>query len=260
VPHDVNEALSEESGFGFGSRGGGVVLDPLVALSTAVAAKAWVWSLAWAGGLLLICVLFPRGFCGYLCPLGTLIDLFDWAIGRRVNRWKLKDGEHDRRWWVHLKYYLLLACLVAALGGVLITGFFAAIPIAFELGQKAQMDRDVGQGSLFGPALAGDAPMRYPAAEPWSDKVLLEAEKDCLGFYVSGHPLDRYEKDLHLYTTHDCRSVERTAERDEVRMGGIVAGLREPPGDQSADRAGAVNAYFHGAILAFEEMLPCSPS
>jgi hypothetical protein len=51
-----------------------LALDPLVSLSTAIAAKAWVWSLVWAGGILLACVLFPRGFCGYICPLGTLID------------------------------------------------------------------------------------------------------------------------------------------------------------------------------------------
>lgn len=106
-----------------------LILDPLVSLSTSIASRSWVWSLTAAGVILAVCVFIPRGFCGYVCPLGTMIDLFDWAIGRRVNRWKLKDVEHDRRWWVHLKYYLLLACLVAAGGGVLITGFFAAIPI-----------------------------------------------------------------------------------------------------------------------------------
>ncbi len=74
---------------------------------------------------LLACVLVPRGFCGYLCPLGTLIDLFDWIVGRRVIRFRAPaDG-----WWVHLKYYLLLGTLVAAVGGVLVSGFVAAIPI-----------------------------------------------------------------------------------------------------------------------------------
>ncbi|MCK6470971.1 MAG: 4Fe-4S dicluster domain-containing protein [Planctomycetes bacterium] len=102
-----------------------LVLDPLVALSTAVAAKAWVWSLAWAGGILLICVLFPRGFCGYLCPLGTLIDFFDWAIGNRVQRFKIEgDG-----WWVHFKYYLLAGIFLAGFFGVLLSGIFAAIPV-----------------------------------------------------------------------------------------------------------------------------------
>lgn len=106
-----------------------LVLDPLVSLSTAIASRSWVWSLTSAGIILLVCLVIPRGFCGYVCPLGTVIDLFDWAIGGRVNRWKLKTPEHERGWWVHLKYYLLLACLVAALGGVLITGFVAAIPV-----------------------------------------------------------------------------------------------------------------------------------
>jgi hypothetical protein len=45
-----------------------LAIDPLVSLSTAIAAKSWVWSLTWAAGILLVCVLFPRGFCGYLCP------------------------------------------------------------------------------------------------------------------------------------------------------------------------------------------------
>lgn len=102
-----------------------LALDPLVSLSTAVAGRAWVWSLTWAAGILLFGVLVPRGFCGYLCPLGTLIDAFDWAIGRRVTRFRIqRDGA-----WVHAKYALLLACMLAAAGGLLLTGFFAAIPV-----------------------------------------------------------------------------------------------------------------------------------
>ncbi len=102
-----------------------LVIDPLVSLSTAIAARSWVWSLVCAGIILLVCVLIPRGFCGYLCPLGTLIDLFDWAIGKRVTRFRVaKDG-----WWVHIKYHLLLAVLVAAFCGVLVSGYVAAIPV-----------------------------------------------------------------------------------------------------------------------------------
>jgi polyferredoxin len=104
-----------------------LILDPLVSLSTAVASKSWVWSLTAAGILLLACIFIPRGFCGYVCPLGTVIDLFDWAIGKRIKRFKLKD--ETRGWWVNLKYYLLLACLVAGMCGVLLTGFVAAIPV-----------------------------------------------------------------------------------------------------------------------------------
>ncbi len=102
-----------------------LVIDPLVSLSTAIASRSWVWSLACAGVILVVCVLIPRGFCGYLCPLGTLIDLFDWAIGKRITRFRVpEDG-----WWVHIKYYLLLGTLVAAACGVLVSGYVAAIPI-----------------------------------------------------------------------------------------------------------------------------------
>ena len=59
-----------------------------MSLSTALAAQSWVWSLTAAGIILGVCIFIPRGFCGYLCPLGTLIDLFDWAVGKRVTRFR----------------------------------------------------------------------------------------------------------------------------------------------------------------------------
>ncbi len=58
-----------------------LVIDPLVSISTAIAARTWVWSLVFAATILLVCLVIPRGFCGYVCPLGTLIDLFDWLRG-----------------------------------------------------------------------------------------------------------------------------------------------------------------------------------
>jgi ferredoxin len=102
-----------------------LIIDPLVSLSTAVAGRTWVWSLLWAGVILAVSVLIPRGFCGYICPLGTIIDLFDWVVGKRVTRFRVADDG----WWVHIKYYLLLGVMVAATMGVLLSGFVAAIPV-----------------------------------------------------------------------------------------------------------------------------------
>ena len=102
-----------------------LIIDPLVSLSTAIASRSWVWSLASAAVILILCVMVPRGFCGYVCPLGTTIDLFDWAIGSRTKRLRV-SGEG---WWVHIKYYLLAATLIAAVGGVLVSGFVSAIPV-----------------------------------------------------------------------------------------------------------------------------------
>lgn len=102
-----------------------LIIDPLVSFSTAIAARSWVWSLTSAAIILAACVLIPRGFCGYLCPLGTVIDLFDWSVGKRVTRFRVPDDG----WWVHIKYYVLLGVLIAAACGVLISGVFAAIPV-----------------------------------------------------------------------------------------------------------------------------------
>lgn len=102
-----------------------LVFDPLVSLSTAVASRSWVWSLWCAATILGVCLVFPRGFCGYVCPLGTLIDLFDWFLGKRVTRMRVADDG----WWVHIKYYVLLGVLISAAFGVLLSGFVAAIPV-----------------------------------------------------------------------------------------------------------------------------------
>jgi ferredoxin len=100
-------------------------LDPLVSISAALAGKMLLGSLTTAGIVIFLCLLFPRAFCGYVCPLGTLLDGFDWLIGRRVARLQIKrEG-----WWASLRHFLLTAVLVAALCGVLLSGFCAAIAV-----------------------------------------------------------------------------------------------------------------------------------
>ena len=61
-------------------------LDPLANASAAVAARTFTASLLVAGGILLLSIALPRMFCGYICPLGTLIDLSDWLVTGRFRR------------------------------------------------------------------------------------------------------------------------------------------------------------------------------
>ena len=80
---------------------------------------------------------------------------------------------------------------------------------AIERGATAQRDREAGQFSLFGAlmgppgppkkadqATKGAAELAAAMAEEWPAKQRLTFEKECLGFYVSGHPLDTYTNDL----------------------------------------------------------------
>ncbi|MHC4247671.1 MAG: 4Fe-4S binding protein [Planctomycetota bacterium] len=102
-----------------------LLLDPLASLSAALAARTVGIALVWTAGVLAFNVLMPRGFCGYLCPLGTLVDFCDWLIFARIKRFQLER----RGWWVHLRYFLLAAVAAAATVGVMFAGFFAAIPV-----------------------------------------------------------------------------------------------------------------------------------
>lgn len=110
-----------------------LMIDPLVGVSTALAGKVLNWqTFTWTVAILAFCLVIPRAFCGYFCPLGTLIDAFDWLVGRHFRRWHVPDnptGLAKPRWWVHTKYYILVGILVSSLFGVLTSGFFSAIPV-----------------------------------------------------------------------------------------------------------------------------------
>ncbi len=126
---------------------------------------------------------------------------------------------------------------VAAIIGVHRARVLGAIDAALEAGAAEQRDRKSGQTSLFGmmdaaaPSGGGAttaAAEIYPDVEPWSAKQLLAFEKEALGFYISGHPLDRYRSDLSRYasaTTSDF--VEGKRGVGESSVGGIVAQYRE---------------------------------
>ncbi len=102
-----------------------LLLDPLASVSAMIAARMLIWSWAAALGVVLLCMIFPRAFCGYICPLGTLIEGFDWLLGHRAERFA-----HQRSgWWPNVRYYLLAVVLVGAVFGVLLSGFVAAIPV-----------------------------------------------------------------------------------------------------------------------------------
>ncbi len=110
---------------------------------------------------------------------------------------------------------------------------FETIDKAIDRGALSQRDRAVGQRSLFGgesgtdgspPAMSND----YAPAEEWSEKQRLAFEKEAIGFYVSGHPLHQYEKELRRYA-RPAASVHRARRDERVTVAGIVAAMRERP-------------------------------
>jgi DNA polymerase-3 subunit alpha len=132
---------------------------------------------------------------------------------------------------------------------------FAAIDGACEHGTRQQRNKDLGQFDMFGggdAASSGPTMVPLPDVAPWTEIEQLNYEKECLGLYWTGHPIDRYAADLRIYgakTTADLvpkRDAEeavteaeeapvmatpnghgaRGAAADELSIGGIVSGLR----------------------------------
>ncbi|HID10234.1 MAG TPA: DNA polymerase III subunit alpha [Candidatus Latescibacteria bacterium] len=99
-----------------------------------------------------------------------------------------------------------------------------ALDGAIARAQVLRQERQRGQISLFeaGPALPED---RLPEVPQWSRSEALAKEKEVLGFYVSGHPLDPYREELEAFAT-PFENLEGLSQGSEVRIGGMVAAVR----------------------------------
>ena len=112
---------------------------------------------------------------------------------------------------------------------------FAAIETASDQGAKKQHDAEVGQSSLFGMMSAAQREEvleeYYPDVRPWSDRDLLGFEKEFIGFYVTGHPLDRYDSEVALYGASPLLDVSSAKKnhQESVIVAGVVSEYRERP-------------------------------
>ena len=113
---------------------------------------------------------------------------------------------------------------------------FAGIDAAFAAGASAQADRASGQASLFGALPAAESSPRYPkvgdvvnetTVEEWPERVRLALEKEALGFYITGHPLRGYEKEVRRYASATCAGIAQKRHGDKVAVVGVVASARE---------------------------------
>ncbi len=86
---------------------------------------------------------------------------------------------------------------------------------------------EVGQSNLFAGPAHEDGPPRddFPELAEWSLEDRLKAEKEVLGFYVTGHPLARFSWEIERFA--DARISDLAARVDRsVRIGGVLANLK----------------------------------
>ncbi|MEJ5357634.1 MAG: DNA polymerase III subunit alpha [Desulfobacterales bacterium] len=129
---------------------------------------------------------------------------------------------------------------------------FASLDAALDYGQRVQRERCNPQIRLFDEAACAEPVSlpELPAAPDWSEREMLEGEKESLGFYLSGHPLQGFAEILERYATTDSLRIKEAADGASVRIGGLV---RQTKTIQT--RKGDLMAFvsiedIHGAVEA----------
>ena len=130
----------------------------------------------------------------------------------------------------------------------------AALDKAMERAQKTQKDVASGQSGLFGGIFDDVAPAKQkendalPAAPEWDEHTRLANEKEVLGFFVSGHPLDKYREKLrNMLVIDTAAACEMKPEpqvfrrggpfepQTEIQVAGVITGLKVAKSKRSGE-------------------------
>src|ERR1700731_1588585 len=145
---------------------------------------------------------------------------------------------------------------------------YVVLDRSMERGQKIQRDSASTQHGLFvaGAGGAAHAPLEpeLPDAEEWPEYELLANEFSTLGFYISGHPLDKYSARLKELKAVELAAMEGRRNGEDVAIGALVSStrpMRSRKGDRWAilnlqDMTGELEALvFPEAFARLEAML-----
>jgi DNA polymerase-3 subunit alpha len=104
----------------------------------------------------------------------------------------------------------------------------AVIDNAMENGARAWKDRASGQSGLFATLIEEQPPADHPLPKvpDWTGLEKLTGEKDMIGFYVTGHPLDQYKDKVLELATHATSELENLPRNTEVALCGILATIQ----------------------------------
>ena len=107
---------------------------------------------------------------------------------------------------------------------------FAILDQALDQAQAAQRDRLSGQISLFAAMPKTQAEkataIELPDIAEWDEKQRLMLEKETVGFYITGHPLEKYRKELAAVVDTDLHGLKEWGDNQPVRVGGLIRTMK----------------------------------
>lgn len=119
-------------------------------------------------------------------------------------------------------------------------------------GQKLNASRVLGQTSIFETSQADidDSLPRVPDVPPWNDAEKLLHEKEMLGFYISGHPLSKYEKEIKLFSNTTLEEVSSFKDGMIAKFGGVIVGVKKHYDRKNKPMAFVTIEDFTGTVEA----------
>src|SRR5581483_4279004 len=109
----------------------------------------------------------------------------------------------------------------------------AVLDKAMERAAKAQRDAESGQHGLFGVFQQEESHLnndKLPEIPDWDEHTRLAAEKEILGFFITGHPLEKYKdklEDLQALSTAEIVAMKSSTGKDEnITTAGMISNLR----------------------------------
>lgn len=105
---------------------------------------------------------------------------------------------------------------------------FGVIDIALARAQRTRRARLQGQSGLFGKEVVGSSDFEQlpPGGPAWTRAEMLAAEKNALGFYITGHPLENYVDLLQRVNAVKSSELQNLASGSRVSLGGIISDLQ----------------------------------
>ena len=132
--------------------------------------------------------------------------------------------------WQHVNKRMLESSIKAgaldSFGGYR-SQLMAALDAAVEAGQRASRDRSTGQHGLFD-AIAAEAPPaedRLPDVPEWPENQKLANEKEILGFYVTGHPLNAYMDKVNDLSQLDTSQLDNLGNGADIALCGVLGSI-----------------------------------
>ncbi|MBA3259899.1 MAG: DNA polymerase III subunit alpha [Gemmatimonadales bacterium] len=130
-----------------------------------------------------------------------------------------------------------------------------ALDKALGEAQLAQQEREAGQESLFGDegGNGGEGQrsrLVLPEVPAWTEAERLAKEKEVLGFFISGHPLERFREEVELFGTRTSATLGEWSEH-QVSVGAVVTGVKRQISKKTGkEYARLVLEDFHGTAEA----------